>query len=101
AVIAKVGENAGPGVPSFRVVNMNDLMVKARIADSYSGMIESGEEVIVSFPDIKKEIRSKVSFVSRVIDPDSRTFEIEVKVPSLDQYRPNMVAVLKIVDYSA
>lgn len=101
AVIAKIGENTGPGVPSFRVVNLSDLSVKARITDSYSGMIKTGDEVIVSFPDIKKEIRSKVSFVSRVIDPDSRTFEIEINIPSLDQYRPNMVAVLKIVDYAA
>lgn len=101
AVIAKVGENVGPGQPSFRVVNFSDLSVTARITDSYAGMIKTGDEVIVSFPDINKEFRSKVNFVSRVIDPDSRTFQIEVNIPSLDQYRPNMVAVLKIVDYAA
>ncbi|HYH56685.1 MAG TPA: efflux RND transporter periplasmic adaptor subunit, partial [Anseongella sp.] len=101
AVISKVGENAAPGSPSFRVVNFSDLSVNASITDSYAGMIKTGDEVIVSFPDIKTEIRSKVSFVSRVIDPDSRTFEIEVKIPSLDQYKPNMVAVLKIVDYAS
>ncbi|TCS86111.1 RND family efflux transporter MFP subunit [Anseongella ginsenosidimutans] len=101
AVIAKVGESIGPGTPSFRVVNLSDLSVKAQITDSYSGMVKTGDEVIVSFPDINKELRSKVSFVSRVIDPESRTFDIEINIPTLDQYKPNMVAVLKIVDYTA
>lgn len=101
AVISKVGENAGPGIPSFRVVNMNDLSVKAQITDSYSGLVKSGDEVVISFPDIRKEIRGRLSFVSRVIDPDSRTFDVEIDIPSLEQYKPNMVAVLKIVDYAA
>lgn len=100
AVIAKIGENTGPGQPSFRVVNLNDLSVKARVTDSYAGMVKQGDEVIVYFPDIKEERRSKLKFVSRVIDPDSRTFSIEVDIPSLDQFKPNMVAVLRIVDYA-
>lgn len=100
AVIAKIGENTGPGQPSFRVVNLNDLSVKARVTDSYAGMVKQGDEVIVFFPDIKEERRSKLKFVSRVIDPDSRTFSIEVDIPSLDQFKPNMVAVLRIVDYA-
>lgn len=100
AVIAKIGENTGPGQPSFRVVNLSDLSVKARVTDSYAGMVRTGDEVLISFPDINKEIRSKLSFVSRVINPDSRTFDVEVNIPSLDQYKPNMVSVLKIVDYA-
>ncbi|HEY9561804.1 MAG TPA: efflux RND transporter periplasmic adaptor subunit [Anseongella sp.] len=101
AVIAKVGENTGPGVPSFRVVNLRDLSVKARVTDSYAGMVKTGNEVLITFPDIRKELRSKISFVGRVINPDSRTFDVEVNIPSLETYKPNMVAVLKIVDYAA
>src|SRR3546814_6156543 len=67
AVIAKVGENTGPGVPSFRVVNLRDLSVKARVTDSYAGMVKTGNEVLITFPDIRKELRSNISFVGREI----------------------------------
>jgi uncharacterized membrane protein len=40
-----------------------------------------------------------VTFASRVIDPVSRSFNVEIKLPAKNIYRPNMLAVLRIVDY--
>ncbi|MNE07976.1 Cobalt-zinc-cadmium resistance protein CzcB [compost metagenome] len=99
-VIAKLGDAASPGVPAFRVVNASNLKARATVAESYASNVKQGDEVVVLFPDLNKEINAKVSFVSRSIDPLTRSFTVEAKLPSDAAYRANMVAVMKIVDYS-
>jgi hypothetical protein len=56
---------------------------------------------LVSFPDLGKEIETKLNFTSRFIDPTNRTFRIECKISSKDvELRANMIAYLKIKDYT-
>ena len=101
AVIAKVGDNAAPGAPAFRVVNANNLKVTANVAEAYAGLLKSGDAVILSFPDINHEIRSTIGFASRTIDPLSRTIKVEVPLKPDAGLRPNMIARIRIVDYTA
>jgi RND family efflux transporter MFP subunit len=103
AVIAKLGDNIGPSSPTaaFRVVNSNALKVVANVAEGYAGNVKTGDPVIINFPDINKEIRTKIGFASRTIDPQSRTIKIEVPLPADAALRPNMIAHVKIVDYTA
>jgi membrane fusion protein (multidrug efflux system) len=101
AVIAKIGDAAQPGAPAFRVVNSNNLKVVANVAESYAGKIKTGDEVVVAFPDINKEIRTRVTFASRVIDPVSRTIKVEVALKPDAALRPNMIARIRIIDYTA
>ena len=49
---------------------------------------------------LNDSLSTKVTFASKVIDPSSRSFGIEIKLPTEQEYRPNMTAVLKIADYS-
>jgi membrane fusion protein (multidrug efflux system) len=101
AVIAKVGDNAAPGTPAFRVVNANNLKINANVAEAYAGLLKTGDAVVISFPDINREIRSNISFASRTIDPLSRTIKIEVPLKPDAGLRPNMIAHIRIVDYTA
>lgn len=101
AVIAKLGDNAAPGLPAFRVVNTSNLKVTASVAEKYAGLLKTGDRVILSFPDINREIRANIGFASRTIDPLSRTIQIEVPLKPDNALRPNMIAHIKIVDYTA
>lgn len=101
AVIAKVGDNAAPGAAAFRVVNANNLKVTANVAEAYAGFLKTGDAVIIAFPDINREIRSNIGFASRTIDPLSRTIKIEVPLKPDNVLRPNMIAHIRIVDYTA
>ncbi|CAL1520676.1 efflux RND transporter periplasmic adaptor subunit [Chitinophaga sp. MM2321] len=101
AVIAKVGDNAAPGAPAFRVINANNLKVTANVAEAYAGLLKTGDRVILSFPDINREIRANIGFASRTIDPLSRTIKIEVPLKADNSLRPNMIAHIRIVDYKA
>lgn len=93
----KVGENISPGMPAARVVNTTDLRLKANVSEAYVTVIKKGNKVLISIPELKKEITATVSFVGKTIDPLSRTFAIEVNLPSEDILRPNMTGQAKIV----
>lgn len=97
-VFAKVGSTAGPGVPMFQVVNLSQLKVIAKVADTYAGSVRKGDEVIVRFPDINRDLKTRINFVSTTVDPLSRTFTIEAPLPSDNSLKPNMLAQIKIND---
>ncbi|MDP3431997.1 MAG: efflux RND transporter periplasmic adaptor subunit [Bacteroidota bacterium] len=103
SVPLRVGEMASPGMPTstIRVINMSVAKITAEVSESYAARIKSGNTVLVSFPDLGKEIESKLNFTSRFIDPTNRTFKVECKVSSKDiELRANMIAYIKIKDYT-
>ena len=99
-VNVKAGETAMPGVGIVNVVNLSQLKVVAKVADTYAGSVRQGDAVIVRFPDINKELTTRISFVSTTVDPLSRTFTIEAPLPSDNSLKPNMLAQVKINDIS-
>ena len=96
----KLGQVAVPGTNGIRVVNADVLKVKADVPESYSSSVNQGDSVKILFPDIADSLTTRVTFASKVIDPSSRSFGVEIKLPHNTEYRPNMTAVLKIADYS-
>lgn len=102
AVNVKVGQAAAPGLPAFQVVNLSSLKVKGEVPEKYAAHVKTGSEVNLFFPDLKKEVASKASYSAKVINPMSRTFTVEVALNEANaDYHPNMITVLKIVDYKA
>lgn len=96
-VIAKIGENLAPGMPAMRVINSSKLKLKANVSEAYVTNIKTGNRVLVNIPELKKELTAYVSFVGKNIDPLSRTFAVEIKLPSLADLRPNMTGVVKVI----
>ncbi len=99
AVIARVGTSAAPGQPAFRIVNSNNLQVVANVAESFAGKVKTGAEVLLTFPDINKEQRTRIGFASKTIDPVSRTIRVEIPLKGSADLHPNMIAQLRIIDY--
>jgi RND family efflux transporter MFP subunit len=103
SVPLRVGQMASPGMPTstIRVINMSVAKISAEVAETYATRIKNGNAALVSFPDLGKEIETKLNFTSRFIDPTNRTFKVECKVSSRDvELRANMIAYLKIKDYT-
>lgn len=99
-VAIKIGQAIMPGTPAISVVNLTNLKVKGEVGESYAGKINKGDQVVLFFPDINKEITSTVTFASKSINTLNRTFNVEVALDkTADDLKPNMVAVMKIVDY--
>jgi len=101
-VSIKIGQSVGPGLPIFRVVNFSSMKVVADIAESYSSRVNVGDEVILNFPDLNREMTAKISSVSKYIGSQNRTFQIEVRLkPEFNNFKANMIVILKINDYRA
>jgi membrane fusion protein, multidrug efflux system len=96
-VIAKIGEAVQPGQPAIRVVNTSDLKITANVSEAYVTEIKKGNKVLVNIPELKRDLESKITFVGRTIDPLSRTFAVEIDLPSDPNLRPNMTGIIKVV----
>ena len=103
SVPLRIGQMASPGTPTstIRVINMSVAKISADVSEAYATSIKNGNPVIVSFPDLGKELNTNLNFTSRFIDPTNRTFKVECKVSSNEfELRANMIAYIKIKDYT-
>lgn len=98
-VQVRMGEAVQPGVPMFEFVGESDMFILADVSESYVGVLKKGDEVTIDFPSIGKTLTTRVSAVGGVINPNNRTFKVEVLLPKMEDIKPNMIAVLKIRDY--
>ena len=97
----KAGEMAAPGVPIVQIVNLGNLKISAKIADSYVGTVKQGDEISIKFPDLNKELKARISLVSKIVNPLTRTFDIEARIPNAGgELKPNLLAVININDTS-
>ncbi|MEQ9426039.1 MAG: efflux RND transporter periplasmic adaptor subunit [Cyclobacteriaceae bacterium] len=97
----KVGEMAAPGAPLIRIVNPNEMYIKAEVSENYIGRFVKGDPVEIHFPSQNENLVSKISSVGNVLNKENRTFSLEILLPEIDfTIKPNQVAVLKLTDYT-
>jgi membrane fusion protein, multidrug efflux system len=100
-VLLKQGQMISPGMPLCNILNLTNLKVKGEVTEAYAAKVRKGDQVQVFFPDLKKEISTRVTYVSKTINPMTRTFIVECALPKTNDYRANQIAVMKIVDYQS
>lgn len=88
-------------VPQIKIVNTSNLKVITDVPENYSGKVKQGSALSVTLPDINKTVNATVNISGRVIDPNSRSFRVEGKLPNDPMIRPNQIAQVHILDYSA
>jgi membrane fusion protein (multidrug efflux system) len=86
----------------MRIVNLSNMYVSTTVPETYIGKLKVGSEVDVFLTSLGKTYKGKVRQVGSYINPNNRSFGIEVNVPNPENLlRPNQVAKLKIIDYTA
>jgi membrane fusion protein (multidrug efflux system) len=101
-VLPKLGETVAPGAPVVQLNSGQGGKVLADVSEAYAGSIKAGDKALVSLPDLgNEEVASTVRTVSRTISATSRTFTVELRLPSnqASKLRPNMVATVRIQNY--
>ncbi len=98
-VILKAGQAIAPGMPLCNIINMGQLKIVGNVPEAYAAKVRQGYPVQLFFPDLNKEVSSRVTYVSKSINPLNRTFSVECALPNGVDYRANMIAVMKIIDY--
>lgn len=101
-VFAERGQVVAPSQQGLmRIVNLGNMYVSTTVPESYIGKLKVGTEVDVFLKSLGKTYKGKVRQVGNFINPNNRSFGIEVGVPNPENLlRPNQVANLKIMDYS-
>lgn len=102
-VFTEQGEVVAPGQSRlFRLINLSDMYITAAVPESYLGKIEKGTEVMVEIAATGTTFNSTIRQVGNFVNPNNRTFEIQVAVPSNnEQIKPNLIATVKINDYTS
>jgi membrane fusion protein (multidrug efflux system) len=92
------GEQVSPGMAVARVVGLGKLKVVAGVPERYASDVREGAGVEVRFKAYEMEPRdARVSFAGNVIDPQNRTFRVEIVLSNADgRLKPEMIADLLI-----
>lgn len=92
------GELVNPGVPVVRLVNSERVRILSGIPEGYSGEISEGSQVEIYFRSLGLEpIVSEITYAGNVIDPDTRTYTVEVELNNSNELiKPDMVVDLQI-----
>jgi RND family efflux transporter MFP subunit len=100
-ILIKEGEMAAAGLGAIRVVQLSNLKIIVDLSEIYISRIKKNDFVHVNLPVTGREFDLRVDAVSQVIDPNNRTFQVEMKIPRSEAViKPNMLAVLTINDYT-
>ncbi|MCC5944762.1 MAG: efflux RND transporter periplasmic adaptor subunit [Bernardetiaceae bacterium] len=100
-VIARKGEMANPAMPMMRLVNIEQVKVTADVSERYLGKIKIGDIVEVILPSLDMNRKEKVSFIGQTVNPDNRTFKVQVMLSNSDgNFKPNAIARVRINDFS-
>jgi len=85
----------------FRLVNLDEMYVKADIPENYLSNVAVNSDVQVEIPSLGKNYVGKVRQVGSFINPNNRSFSVEISIPNPDKLlRPNQIARLLINDYT-
>ena len=101
-VFVEKGQVVSPSAQGLmRIVNLANMYVATTVPESYIGKLKMGDLVDVYLTSLGKTYKGKVRQVGNFINPNNRSFGIEVSLPNPDNLlRPNQVAKLKITDYT-
>lgn len=102
-VISDIGQVVVPGqTPIIRLVNLNNMYVKAAIPETFLKNIKKGTQVKVHLASIGAEFTGTIQQVSNYINPNNRNFDVQIEIPNKDGLvKPNLIATVKVNDYSA
>lgn len=100
-VMSEQGQVVSPGMNQlFRLINLSDMFIEAEIPENYITNIRNGSKVNVYFPVLNDTISSTIRQVGNYINPNNRTFKIEIAITNENKMvKPNMTALLSINNY--
>ncbi len=83
-----------------QLINLNKMYAKASIPENYIGQVKKNNKVEVFIPVLNKSITGRISKLSNVINPQNRSFYIEVNLDNKNkELKPNLLADIKILNY--
>jgi len=92
------GQVVQPADTVFIVADLSTVWVVADVPESLAGSVRAGQSIEVEIPAIPdRRIRGALSFVSVIVNPETRTVRVRMDVPNPErEYKPAMLASVLI-----
>ncbi len=97
------GAFVSPGTAIFEIVDLSRFKIVAGIAERFIPYLQTGAPAEVTFDAWpEKHIVATISYVARSIDPENRTFNIEIEIPREKDIplSPQMMANIRLIKRS-
>ena len=100
-IISNPGSSMVPGISQIlRLVNLETVYAEAFVSEKYISNVSTETEALVRIPLLNKEIKSVITQTGNFINPNNRTFRIEVPVENPDnKIKQNLDAKIRINIY--
>jgi membrane fusion protein, heavy metal efflux system len=92
------GQVVQPADTVYVVADLSEVWIVADVPEALAGSVRAGQTVEVEIPAIPdRRIRGSLSFVSVVVNPETRTVRVRMDVPNQErEYKPAMLATVLI-----
>ncbi len=87
--------------PQIKIVNTSTLKVVTEVPENYASKVKNGSKVLVILAEMNKTYPTTISFSSKSVNANNRSYTAEGKLPYDGVLRPNQLAQVKIEDYAA
>ena len=96
--LVEVGSMVSPGTVVARVVQADTIRIMAGVPERYALFVTAGADASVSFDVLPSEgFAGSVTYVGAAVDPDARTFPVELTLPNPGGLiKPGMVAAVSV-----
>lgn len=96
--LLETGEMASPGMQVVRLIGTDTFIISAGVPARYADVIQNGDDVEIWFDTQNADtLAGTITYVGNSIDPQSRTFRIEVLLPAQNKnYKVDMIANLRL-----
>lgn len=96
--MVEVGTMVGPGQVVGRVVDLDPVKVVAGVPERYAADVQKGAKTQVTLDVLPGQaFEAEITYVGATVDPQNRTFPIEVVVPNPEGLiKPEMVANVSV-----
>jgi RND family efflux transporter MFP subunit len=96
--LVEEGEMVATGTPMARLIAQDKLKISAGVPARYAELVMPGDSVRVWFDTIDSDtLAGPINYVSNSIDPQARTFTIEMVIPNKDRrYKVGMIANVRL-----
>lgn len=80
-----VGQVIQPADPAFTIADLSSVWIDANVPEEDAGRLRQGMEVLARIPALGIEhLPGRVSYVSPIVDPSTRTVEVRMETPNLN-----------------
>jgi len=93
-----VGAMVSPGTAIGRLIDLNPIKVFAGVPERYAADLHVGDQTVLTFDALgPDEYTARIRYVGSAVDPQNRTFPIEISLPNpRGLIKPQMVANMAV-----